>query len=1037
MPIIGKIVLCSSARSKICDEQGIGSYALWTRYASLEPIIAKHIPEQYRSFFAQPQSVKDSGEEEIFWHTEPSRTGDVPTRLTKLSGDKRLHYEGIKNKTIAVYQQAIDACLKSAPTDAEYFQKALKHVGEFDDCFYCFDDKVVVVLWSMRPRDINDITNTVIEKIIQPNVSYTVIFNIGEHGHSDDRLEIHKRPTDTPIQSHQIPNVTPLEGYIFKGWNVVPLNYKINADTVFTAQYEKISEPEPPLIQHNVRFEDQNGNLISECFVNSGSILAANLIPHIANRDREVFKGWDNDTTQPIYEDRVFRPLFESPPLQRQHNVRFEDQDGNLISECSINDGSILAANLIPHIANRDKDVFKGWDNDTTQPIHEDKVFRPLFEPKPLSWWERFLIWWRENGCLKKLLRLLLFLLLLLLLIWLLRQCDGGGCSCNDNPTSNYTGQNPFLPTPPPGGIGGGDGGMGETPDSNTPGDNGLYQPIQPGDPGFEFLPEHPNKPIPIDDGDIIDDEEGNRRILANRLNVLLDDDVLTINQFAVDFKAVYAGDQYQIIYADPIIKRLQLQIPEDERVQIKNELVQRLPEQYTPNNVFVWDEALMTRTFVPNDSRIGECWYHNAIKTYAAWDVTMGNEDIVVAIVDDGINLRHNEFRDKIIKPYNVFTQSEDVRESEVGHGTHVAGLAIASANNQSGIAGVAPNCKLMPIQVFDRDGYCSTMSVLDGVLYAVYNGADVVNLSLGMMINAQLPSAAQQELINSYFKEEERVWKKVFSIANRNNTAIIIAAGNENLMAGIEPMHRSEDVIVVAAVGENHNPLHDKASFSNYGSYTDVSAPGTTILSTIGNNKCDTMSGTSMAAPIVAGAVALIKSVNRPLSTAQIRTILQETGVEVNGDIGKLIQLDKALAKAQNADVNLIDTHPEPTTGSVQVLLEWHNYNDLDLICVDPNGEAVWYRNKKVSSGGMLEIDMNAGSQYSSSPIENIYWPQSGAPKGTYNVGVLYYKRHDTQYATSDFKVTVRYGDAERLYEGTAQNQDETLKICEFTLE
>ena len=355
MPIIGKIVLCSSARSKICDEQGIGSYALWTRYASLEPIVAKHIPEQYRSFFAQPQSVKDSGEEEIFWHTEPSRIGDVPTRLTKLSGEKRLHYEGIKNKTIEVYQQAIDACLKSAPTDAEYFQKALKHVGEFDDCFYCFDDKVVVVLWSMRPRDINDITNTVIEKIIQPNVSYTVIFNIGEHGHSDERLEIHKRPTDTPIQSHQIPNVTPLEGYIFKGWDKEPLNHKVQSDIVFNAQYEPIPVPAPEPIP----------------------------VP-----------GPGPEPPTP--------PTPPVPPPPVQHNVRFEDQDGNLISECSVNDGSILAANLIPHIANRDKEVFKGWDNDTTQPIYGNKLFRPLFEPKPLSWWERFLIWWRENGCLKK-----------------------------------------------------------------------------------------------------------------------------------------------------------------------------------------------------------------------------------------------------------------------------------------------------------------------------------------------------------------------------------------------------------------------------------------------------------------------------------------------------------------------------------------------------------------------------------------------------------------------------------------------------------
>ncbi len=998
MAIIGKIVLCSTSRSKVCDEQGIGKYPLWTKYLSLESIVAQHIPEQYRSFFSQPQSVKDSGEEEIFWHTIPSTTGDVPTRLTKLTGEKRQRYEEIKNKTITVYKQAIESCSSSAPTDAEHLTKALKHVGEFDDCFYCFDDKVVVVLWSMRPRDINDLTSTIIEKIITPNVSYKVAFEVGQFGHSDDRLEIHKRSTDTPIQSHQIPNVTPIEGFIFKGWNISPLNYKVNADTIFTAQYEEIPTPKP--------------------------------IPDPVPPTPPT-PGPPTPPTPPV------------PPPPVQHNVRFEDRDGNLITEYQVNDGTILAANLIPHVSNLEKEIFKGWDGDTAQPIYADKVFRPLFEPKPLSWWERFLLWWRSNGCLKKLLHILLFLLLLLLLIWLLRQCDGGGCSSKDNPTSNYTGQNPFMPAPPVGGgggNGGGEAGSGSNeglPNVGTPGDNGLYQPIQPGDPGFEFLPEHPNKPIPIDDGEIIDDEDGNRKIIANRLNVLLDDDALTINQFAADFKAVYTGNQYQIIYADPIIKRLQLQIPEDERVQIKNELVKRLPEQYTPNNVFVWDEALMTRGYVPNDSRIGACWYHNAIKTYAAWDITMGNEDIIVAIVDDGCNLKHEEFRDKIVKPYNVFTQSDDVRDSDEGHGTHVAGLAIASANNQTGIAGVAPNCKLMPIQVFDRDGYCSTMSVLDGVLYAVYNGADVVNLSLGMMINAQLPSAAQQELISNYFKEEERVWKKVFSIANRNNTAIIIAAGNENLMAGIEPMHRSQDVIVVAAVGEDHNPLHSKANFSNYGSYTDVSAPGVDILSTMGNGKYETMSGTSMAAPIVAGAVALIKSVNRPLSTAQIRTILQETGVEVNGNIGNLIQLDKAVAKAANADINLIDSHPEPSTGSVQVLLEWHNYNDLDLICVDPSGEPVWYRNKKVSSGGMLEIDMNAGSQYSSSPIENIYWPQAGAPKGQYTVGVLYYKRHDTQQATSDFKVTVRYGNNERLYKGTAQNEGETLKICEFTFE
>ena len=86
---------------------------------------------------------------------------------------------------------------------------------------------------------------------------------------------------------------------------------------------------------------------------------------------------------------------------------------------------------------------------------------------------------------------------------------------------------------------------------------------------------------------------------------------------------------------------------------------------------------------------------------------------------------------------------------------------------------------------------------------------------------------------------------------------------------------------------------------------------------------------------------------------------------------------------------------------------------------------------------SGGQLEIDMNAGNQFSSNPIENIYWPQGGAPVGEYLVGVLYYKRHDTNEAHSDFKVTVRSGDKERTFKGTAQNQGEVIGVCSFTFE
>ena len=965
--VIGGIALCASPRSLICDEQGVGKFPLWKRYEQLQTIIAKYVPLQYQTFLAKPVEVKEPDDMHLVWYAQ-AKPFTQPVRLSQLSQEEKVRYEQIKTDTIAAYKAAAEKCKSiGEDNDAEHITKALKYVGDFEDYFYCFDDKVVVVIWGMRPRNISEPMSGIIDKLLIPNVTYTATFDLGEHGMTSDALLIRKRLTDTPIQAHQVPNVKPKNGYKFIGWDAEPLNYKVEADVTFTARYEQLPDT--------------------------------------------------------------------------YYNVRFEDEEGKELASCKVKEGEIIPQNVVPVVPPKEHCRFTGWGNDLKTPVHENRTYKLHYEEVPLSWWERFKLWWTQKGCLKWLLRLLLFLLLLLLLLFLLKQCDGGGCSRRGGniPIPGYDGHNPFLPIPGDGE--GGNSGIMPNPSGpsipNLPGNDIVYPPIAPDDPGREFLPDVPNKPVPIDDGDIIDDEDNYRRIIGNRLNVLLDDENLSINEFAVDFKNIYTGDQYQIIYADPLIKRLQLQVPADERVQIKQELIGRLPEKYTPDNVFVWDEALMTGTFVPNDSKIGECWYHNAIKTYAAWDTSMGKEDIIVAVLDDGFDLNHDEFQDKIVKPYNVFDKSTNVRESKDKHGTHVAGLAIAMANNQQGIAGVAPNCKLMPVKVFDNNGHTSVLPVLDGVLYAMYNGADVVNLSLGLALQANIPIQMQQELIRSYFKEEERVWKKVFEMTNRNNTAIVIAAGNENLLAGIEPMHRSENVIVVAAVDEEHNPMYNKSNFSNYGPYTDVSAPGLNILSTVGHNKYAVMSGTSMAAPIVTGAVALIKSINRPLSTPQIKKILQETGIAVNGNVGPLIQLDKALEKAQNTDANLIDTHPEPSSGSVQVLLEWHDYNDLDLICKDPTGETIWFRQKRVPSGGQLEIDMNAGSQYSSNPIENIYWPQSGAPHGEYLVGVLYYKRHDTNHATSDFKVTVRFGSKERTYKGTAQNQGEVMNICSFTYE
>lgn len=563
-----------------------------------------------------------------------------------------------------------------------------------------------------------------------------------------------------------------------------------------------------------------------------------------------------------------------------------------------------------------------------------------------------------------------------------------------------------------------------------------VYNAISPADTGFSLLPDIPSTPIPVNPNDVIYSEDSLYQIVSTRLNILLDGYGLSLNGFAVDFKAAYPDECYRIIYADPILKQVQIEIPADQREQIKNELLSKLPTKYTPKKVLVYEESIFAQDSVSNDPRLNECWYHNAIGTFNAWEYTQGSPDIIVAIVDDGCETQCEEFTGRVFKPYNVFSRTDDVYPSPWQHGTHVAGLALAAANNHKGIAGVAPNCKLMPIKVFDDNGFCTTTSVLDGILYAVYNGADVVNLSLGMALNVRLTEEQQENLTQNFFKKEERLWNKVFTIARKNNAVVVLAAGNEDLLAGIDPIQRSNDVIVVAAVEQDTLDI-GKSDYSNYGRYTKVSAPGSNMFSTIGKEEYGYMSGTSMAAPLVTGTVALMKSVNRPLSPKQIRTILQQTGISVKGRVGKMIQVDKAVKKAKNTTPDYSNSHPTPTEGSVQVLLEWDNYNDLDLLVQEPSGEVIWFQNRLSSSGGQLEIDMNNGMRaFSASPIENIYWRKGLAPKGAYEVWVAYYKRHDNDRTTSPYKVIVKYGNTQRIFKGNASpyGDDVLTRVCTF---
>ena len=780
-----------------------------------------------------------------------------------------------------------------------------------------------------------------------------------------------------------------------------------------------------------------------DCFRSfaKGAELNANELPVVVPEENYVFKSWVPDPTGlKVTEPMIFVAQYEyvKPQEPEKVTLRFRTEEGGTIigqSDFLMDKGSSLYGGYVPKVQVAEGYRFEGWTIDPTSVLNADTTIMAMISkeevkvppPVKVPWYKRLWDWFLKHGW-----KWLLGLLLLLLLLLLMRDCS---CShvpflgIGDDDLELIDGDDGFDD------IGGDDGLIG-----GVPGDNpgGIYNPDDPyravptPDPYRGVLPPNQGVLPPIDKNPVI--EPGNPDVIADRLNILMENENKSIMDLARAFKEEYPSRKYEVIYYDDVVKRMQIKVPRRERERLKAEI----PAKFAPEfNLFVFDEALFEGAYTPNDpavSNASKAWYLDAVNAFEAWDITKGSEDIIVAIVDNGFDLRHSELKSKVFKPYNVWLHSDAVSPQRVDHGTHVAGTAVAIADNNKGISGIAPRCKFMPIQVANQYGLMTTTSVLDGVLYAVYQGADVINISLGQQFSSLsgVDESFQRQLIHDHFKEEERLWMEISRIAARHKATIVVAAGNDGVLAGIDALHRPENVIVVSAVDKNLSSLR-RANFSNYGDYSTISAPGVEVYSTVGADHYETMQGTSMAAPVVTGAVALMKSVNKDLTSGQIISILQQTGLPVNGNVGKLIQIDKALMTVKGGHVDV--PTPTPSGGDVQILLSWENYNDLDLKCSDPSGEIISYSNKRSRSGGQLEIDMNVEYPSSRNPIENIYWPTGGAPQGTYNVYVTYYSKHEN-VPEVPYKVKVMYGSRTEEYNGVLKLQSEVDHVCTFTL-
>ncbi len=527
------------------------------------------------------------------------------------------------------------------------------------------------------------------------------------------------------------------------------------------------------------------------------------------------------------------------------------------------------------------------------------------FGPKgTVNWHEPF---WKPWGCLGCLGRLLLYLLLLLTLMFLLSMFKM--CSCS----------NPFRPTPTeitnP---------TGENPNPHVDIDTMIDIPRNIPNPG-ENLPNPDDNYIPpYDDGDIVQDSLGQQTV-GDRLNVILDSDAEdeTFRQFADEFKQLYPGDEYTIRFYDPLTKALQIEVPTEER----DAMIQNLPQQITDINFLVFPESVMGsfQSNRPNDPAFqypDYTWHFAPIQAYEAWEITKGSPDVTVAIIDSYFDLNHDELNsDRVVSPFCVPRRSGNVAPPEEGcadapfkHGSLVACTTLGNMDNNRGTAGIAPNCKFMPISAGHQ---FTSLTLLQGLLYAIYQGANVVNISAGDAYPEDSPIYSltpeeQIQLSQEWRKEEEAVWDYAFDLANARNVTVVWAAGNENLFTALDPSKRGDRSIKVSAVDTNLQ----KAGFSNYGNFEEqnvaestISAPGVNIFGACPYNDYIPLEwgqGTSFSAPIVTGAVALMKSLDPNLTTPDIIQILRETGkpIDSNPEIGKLLQIKDALLRVQNND-------------------------------------------------------------------------------------------------------------------------------------
>ncbi|EHR71136.1 subtilisin-like serine protease [Burkholderiales bacterium JOSHI_001] len=378
---------------------------------------------------------------------------------------------------------------------------------------------------------------------------------------------------------------------------------------------------------------------------------------------------------------------------------------------------------------------------------------------------------------------------------------------------------------------------------------------------------------------------------------------------------------------------------------------------------------------YVSNDPYLGSQWHLGKINAGAAWDTSQG-AGVTIAVLDTGVTSSHADLVSRLVPGWNFYNYNSDTSDPH-GHGTAVAGTAAAATDNAIGVAGVAGAAKIMPVRIADPTAYAYWSTVAQGLTWAADNGARVANISyVGVAGSASVQSAAQ------YMKNKGGL--------------VVVCAGNNGIDEGIAP---TTTMIPVSAT----DSADAKATWSSYGSFVAMSAPGVGIWTTDRSGGYTAWNGTSFASPVTAGVVALMMAARPALTPAQLETALYSSATDL-GAVGRDIyfgygRVNAPAAVAAALAASAADTLPPAT--AIANPLAGASVSGLVAVDASASDNVGVARVELRVNGSLLATDTTAPYQFT--------WDSTKVANGSASLATTAYDAAGNSKASTTVNVTV----------------------------